>query len=171
MHHSLSQNRIYRGARPRTHYPAFVASLHLGSGEITVKDWNSFTSLDWAADGKGFFISSNPTDACPLCCTWTWWAMPTRSGKRRTSWPPGPFLLTKENTSQFPHPRSAAMSGWWTTSKPARFPSRTPALNLILAAAETLRSDESRGNHRPTERIILSRLTRTLCLNPANGSG
>jgi eukaryotic-like serine/threonine-protein kinase len=29
--------------------------------ELTVKDWNSFTSLDWAADGKGFFISSNPT--------------------------------------------------------------------------------------------------------------
>jgi DNA-binding winged helix-turn-helix (wHTH) protein/Tol biopolymer transport system component len=29
--------------------------------EITVKNWNSFTSLDWAADGKGFFISSNPT--------------------------------------------------------------------------------------------------------------
>jgi serine/threonine protein kinase len=29
--------------------------------EITVEDWNSFTSLDWAADGKGFFISSNPT--------------------------------------------------------------------------------------------------------------
>jgi eukaryotic-like serine/threonine-protein kinase len=29
--------------------------------EITVKDWNSFTSLDWAADGKGFFVSSNPT--------------------------------------------------------------------------------------------------------------
>lgn len=29
--------------------------------EIAVKDWNSFTSLDWAADGKGFFISSNPT--------------------------------------------------------------------------------------------------------------
>jgi WD40 repeat protein len=29
--------------------------------EITVKDWNSLTSLDWAADGKGFFVSSNPT--------------------------------------------------------------------------------------------------------------
>jgi eukaryotic-like serine/threonine-protein kinase len=29
--------------------------------EITVKDWNSFTSIDWAADEKGFFISSNPT--------------------------------------------------------------------------------------------------------------
>jgi serine/threonine protein kinase len=29
--------------------------------EIAVKDWNSFTSLDWAADGKGFFVSSNPT--------------------------------------------------------------------------------------------------------------
>ncbi|MGH9505200.1 MAG: protein kinase domain-containing protein [Terriglobales bacterium] len=29
--------------------------------EITVKGWNSFTSLDWAGDGKGFFLSSNPT--------------------------------------------------------------------------------------------------------------
>jgi Tol biopolymer transport system component len=29
--------------------------------EITVKNWNSFTSLDWSADGKGFFVSSNPT--------------------------------------------------------------------------------------------------------------
>ena len=29
--------------------------------EITVKDWNSFTSIDWAADGKGFFVSSNST--------------------------------------------------------------------------------------------------------------
>jgi len=29
--------------------------------EITVKDWNSFTSIDWAADGKGFFVSSNRT--------------------------------------------------------------------------------------------------------------
>jgi len=29
--------------------------------EITVKDWNNFMSIDWAADGKGFFVSSNPT--------------------------------------------------------------------------------------------------------------
>jgi serine/threonine protein kinase len=29
--------------------------------ELTVKNWNNFMSLDWAADGKGFFISSNPT--------------------------------------------------------------------------------------------------------------
>jgi serine/threonine protein kinase len=29
--------------------------------EITVKGWNSFTSLDWAADEQGFFVSSNPT--------------------------------------------------------------------------------------------------------------
>jgi serine/threonine protein kinase len=28
---------------------------------ITVKDWNNFMSVDWAADGKGFFVSSNPT--------------------------------------------------------------------------------------------------------------
>lgn len=31
------------------------------SRTITVKDWNNLLSLDWAADGKGFFISSNPT--------------------------------------------------------------------------------------------------------------
>ena len=28
---------------------------------ITVKDWNNFMSVDWAADSKGFFVSSNPT--------------------------------------------------------------------------------------------------------------
>jgi serine/threonine protein kinase len=29
--------------------------------EITVRNWNNFMSIDWSADGKGFFISSNPT--------------------------------------------------------------------------------------------------------------
>jgi eukaryotic-like serine/threonine-protein kinase len=28
---------------------------------ITVKDWNNFMSVDWAADSKGLFVSSNPT--------------------------------------------------------------------------------------------------------------
>jgi len=28
---------------------------------ITLKEWNNLLSLDWAADGKGFFISSNAT--------------------------------------------------------------------------------------------------------------
>jgi Tol biopolymer transport system component len=31
------------------------------SREISVKDWNKFTSVDWAADSKGLFITSNPT--------------------------------------------------------------------------------------------------------------
>ena len=31
------------------------------SRTITLKDWNNLLSLDWAADGKGFFISTNPT--------------------------------------------------------------------------------------------------------------
>jgi len=31
------------------------------SREITVKDWNNFMSVDWAADSKGLFVSSNPT--------------------------------------------------------------------------------------------------------------
>jgi eukaryotic-like serine/threonine-protein kinase len=29
--------------------------------EITVKGWNSFTTVDWAADGKGMFVTSSPT--------------------------------------------------------------------------------------------------------------
>ena len=31
------------------------------SRTITLKDWNNLLSLDWAADGKGFFVSTNPT--------------------------------------------------------------------------------------------------------------
>jgi serine/threonine protein kinase len=65
--------------------------------EITVKDWNNFMSLDWAADGKGFFISSNPTGrldtvlyvdldgkATPLWQVKNFqaaWAIPSRNGK------------------------------------------------------------------------------------------
>jgi hypothetical protein len=29
--------------------------------EITVKGWNSFTTVDWAADAKGLFVTSSPT--------------------------------------------------------------------------------------------------------------
>jgi eukaryotic-like serine/threonine-protein kinase len=65
--------------------------------EIAVKGWNSFTSLDWAAGGKGFFVSSNPTgrlstllhvdlmgNAHPLWQVKNFqatWAIPSRSGK------------------------------------------------------------------------------------------
>ena len=31
------------------------------AGKIKVKGWDNLQSLDWAADGKGFFISSNPS--------------------------------------------------------------------------------------------------------------
>ena len=29
--------------------------------EFTVKGWNSFTTVDWGADGKGLFVTSSPT--------------------------------------------------------------------------------------------------------------
>jgi eukaryotic-like serine/threonine-protein kinase len=29
--------------------------------EIVLKDWSSFSSIDWAADSKGLFVTSNPT--------------------------------------------------------------------------------------------------------------
>jgi eukaryotic-like serine/threonine-protein kinase len=65
--------------------------------EVTVKNWNNFMSLDWAADGKGFFISSNPTgrldtvlyvdlagNATPLWQVKNFqatWAIPSHDGK------------------------------------------------------------------------------------------
>ena len=65
--------------------------------EITVKNWNNFMSVDWAADGKGFFISSNPTgrldtvlyvdlagNATPLWQVKNFqaaWAIPSHNGK------------------------------------------------------------------------------------------
>jgi Tol biopolymer transport system component len=65
--------------------------------EITVKGWNSLTSLDWAAGGKGFFVSSNPTGRLSTLlhvdlmgnahALWqvknfqATWAIPSRSGK------------------------------------------------------------------------------------------
>jgi serine/threonine protein kinase len=65
--------------------------------EITVKNWNNFMSLDWAADGKGFFISTNPTgrldtvlyvdlagNATPLWQVKNFqaaWAIPSHNGK------------------------------------------------------------------------------------------
>jgi len=65
--------------------------------EISVKDWNNFMSIDWAADGKGFFISSNPTGRLSTLlyvdlagnATSLWqvknfqatWAIPSHNGK------------------------------------------------------------------------------------------
>jgi hypothetical protein len=65
--------------------------------EITVKGWDNFRSLDWAADGKGFFVSSNPTgrlstllyvdlsgNAHPLWQVKNFqatWAIPSHNGK------------------------------------------------------------------------------------------
>jgi serine/threonine protein kinase len=64
---------------------------------ITVKDWDNLLSLDWAADGKGFFISSNPAghlstllyvdlagNAHPLWQVKNYqstWAIPSHDGK------------------------------------------------------------------------------------------
>jgi Tol biopolymer transport system component len=65
--------------------------------DITVKDWNNFMSVDWAADGKGLFVSSNPTGRVATLlyvdlagnATTLWqvknftaaWAIPSHNGK------------------------------------------------------------------------------------------
>jgi eukaryotic-like serine/threonine-protein kinase len=64
---------------------------------INLKDWDNLSSLDWAADGKGFFISSNPAghlstllyvdlagNAHPLWKVKNFqstWAIPSHNGK------------------------------------------------------------------------------------------
>jgi Tol biopolymer transport system component/DNA-binding winged helix-turn-helix (wHTH) protein len=65
--------------------------------ELAVKNWSSFTSLDWAADSKGLFVTSNPAglrqsllyvdlagNAHPIWQVnniWPSWAVPSRDGK------------------------------------------------------------------------------------------
>ena len=66
--------------------------------EIIVKQWTAISSIDWAADSRGLFISSNPTghlptllyldldgNAHPLWSMkklfWESWAIPSRDGK------------------------------------------------------------------------------------------
>jgi len=39
-----------------------LLSVATGSSrEIAVKNWNGFAGVDWAADSRGLFVSSNPT--------------------------------------------------------------------------------------------------------------
>jgi Tol biopolymer transport system component len=79
------------------HQIRLVSLVGQPAREITVKDWNNFMSIDWAADGKGFFISSNPTgrldtllyvdlagNATPLWQVKNFqaaWAIPSHNGK------------------------------------------------------------------------------------------
>ena len=67
------------------------------SRELTVKNWSGFTSLDWAADSKGLFVSSNPAgfrqsllyvdlagnahQIWEVNHVWPGWAIPSRNGK------------------------------------------------------------------------------------------
>jgi eukaryotic-like serine/threonine-protein kinase len=74
-----------------------ISLLGRPTREITVKGWNNFTSLDWAAEGKGFFVSSNPNGRLSTLlyvdlmgnahALWqvknfqATWAIPSRNGK------------------------------------------------------------------------------------------
>jgi hypothetical protein len=62
-----------------------------------VKNWSGFTSIDWAADSKGFFVASNPAGLRQILLyvdlggnahpVWQVnnilpsWAVPSRNGK------------------------------------------------------------------------------------------
>ena len=62
-----------------------------------MKNWSGFNSLDWAADSKGFFVSSNPAglresllyvdlagnahQIWQVNHVWASWAVPSRNGK------------------------------------------------------------------------------------------
>ena len=65
--------------------------------ELTVKNWSGFTSVDWAADSKGFLVSSNPGGLTTnllyvdlsgsahrlwhMNTPWPTWAIPSRNGQ------------------------------------------------------------------------------------------
>jgi WD40 repeat protein len=65
--------------------------------ELVVKNWSGFTSLDWAADSKGLFVTSNPAGLrqsllyvdlagnahriWQVDSIWPSWAVPSRNGK------------------------------------------------------------------------------------------
>ncbi len=65
--------------------------------ELLLKNWTSFTSVDWAGDSKGLFVSSNPTgwrstllyvdiagnthELWQVKSTTPTWAIPSRNGK------------------------------------------------------------------------------------------
>jgi Tol biopolymer transport system component/DNA-binding winged helix-turn-helix (wHTH) protein len=65
--------------------------------ELVVKNWNGFRSVDWAADSKGLFITSNPAGSrqsllyvdltgnahqlWQVNSVWPSWAVPSRDGK------------------------------------------------------------------------------------------
>jgi serine/threonine protein kinase len=82
---------------PTKHQIRLVSLAGQPPREITVKNWNNFMSIDWAADGKGFFISSNPTGRLDTVlyvdlagnATSLWqvknfqaaWAIPSHNGK------------------------------------------------------------------------------------------
>src|SRR5215469_7269392 len=67
------------------------------SRELMVKNWSGFTSLDWAADSKGLFVSSNSAgfrqsllyvdlagnahQIWEVNHVWPGWAIPSRNGK------------------------------------------------------------------------------------------
>jgi len=65
--------------------------------ELVVKNWNGFRSVDWAADSKGLFVTSNPAGSrqsllyidlsgnahqlWQVNSVWPSWAVPSRDGK------------------------------------------------------------------------------------------
>jgi len=83
------------------------------SRPITLKDWNNLLSLDWAADGKGFFISTNPTGhlSAPLYVdlagsTHSLW-------QQKTFKPAGESLRTMASMLPLPSQPQSATPGWW----------------------------------------------------------
>src|SRR6266851_4095673 len=61
--------RHERHAVKRSEGPIHILSLSGRTGkEITVKGWNSFQSVNWAADGKALFVTSPTQSGSALLC-------------------------------------------------------------------------------------------------------
>jgi hypothetical protein len=97
--------------------------------EVTVKGWNSFTTVDWAADGKGLFVTSPTGRTSTLLYV-------DLTGNAHSLWQVNSYqpawAIPSRNISPFPRPRWRAMCGWWRTSecKPELIPALAVAFDV-----------------------------------------
>jgi hypothetical protein len=83
--------------------------------QITVKGWSGFGSLDWAADGKGLYVSSfSPSKGATLLHI----NLKPTSSNRRVSFKPGGTVSQRTVSSSQVEPQKPWMIGLFSSGKP-----------------------------------------------------
>src|SRR5882724_4731709 len=80
--------------------------------KLVLKNWNTFSSVDWTADSKGRFVTSNPTSWRSSLLTWIWPTMRMKFGRLGALHQPGESHRETESMWPFQRPRRVATCGW-----------------------------------------------------------